>query len=394
VAEAGERHAIVRLATDRLPAGPWIYARSVRPPEAEIQPGAVVELLDASERFVGHGLYNPASDVRVRVLSRGRRAALDRPAEFLRGRLAAADRVRRKLLRLPEVTDAYRVVHAEGDDLPGLVVDRLGPVLVCEHHALGFWRLRATVERELRALYPELAVVHRVPPRAARAEGFEPEETPGGPGEVELVEHGARFVVRPAGGHKTGFFCDQRPNRLRVAGLCAGRDVLDLCCNVGGFAVHAALAGARRVRAVDLDEKALELARRSARASRVELELFHADAFDFLRAERGARRRAGVVVLDPHKLVRDRSRLEQGLARYTDLNALALEAVAPGGLLATFSCSGAVDLATFAGTVFRAARRAERGLRVLEVLGAGPDHPQRPEFPRSRYLKGLLLAID
>jgi 23S rRNA (cytosine1962-C5)-methyltransferase len=390
---------VVRLVTDRLPSGPWIYARQVGPPEDPgAAPGALVEVLDLSGRFVGHGLYNPASDIRLRMLSYGKKSELAAVRPFLERRLAAADRIRRRRLRLEEVTDAYRVAHAEGDDLSGLVVDRLGPVLVCEHHSLGFWRLRADVEWALGRLYPGFPVVHRVPDAVRRAERFEPEAdlhaAPGDAPPVEIHEHGLTLVVRPAGGHKTGHFCDQRENRLKVGRLCAGQDVLDLCCNTGGFGLQAARHGARRVRGVDLDETVIELARASAERSGLAVEHAHADAFDVLRALRDGSERPDVVVLDPHKLIRDRAHMEEGLKRYGDLNALALEVVRPGGLVATFSCSGLLDLGGFLGMVFQAARRARRGLRLLETLGAGPDHPQRPEFSRSRYLKGALLAVD
>ncbi len=384
----------VELLTDELSRGPWIFARQVRPASGEVPPGALVELRDASGRYVGHGLYNPASDIAVRVLSRGRRSELERPRRFLLQRLAAADRLRRKLLRLPERTDAYRVVHAEGDDLPGLVVDHFAGVLVCEHHARGFYELREDVGWALVQLYPGCRVVHRVPRTARLQEGFEPEEEGGELEEHEIVEDGVRFRILPGAGHKTGFFCDQRENRRRVASFCAGADVLDLCCNIGGFSLHAKAAGARRVRAVDLDEVVLERAVASRDANGLEVEFFHEDAFDFMRAERARGSASQVVVLDPHKIVKGKRELERGLVKYLDLNALALECVRPGGLLATFSCSGAVELSDFAGVVFRAARRAGRELRVLETLQAAPDHPQRPDFPRSRYLKGLLLAVD
>jgi len=384
----------IELQSDLLNRGPWIYARQVKDPREEIEPGALVEILDSSGRFVGHGLYNPSSDIRLRVLSRGRKSALDHPRQFLQQRLAAADRLRKKVLRLPEVTDAYRVVHAEGDDLPGLIVDRLGGVLVCEYHALGFWKLRRDVQWALNELYPGFRTIHRVPGAARRAEGFEPEEEAEDVGEVEIHEHGLRFRPHPGLGHKTGFFCDQRENRRLVASLCGGAEVLDLCCNIGGFALHAAAAGARSVRGVDLDEVVLERAKASAKASGAEVEWIHADAFPFMRSELAAHRGSGVVVLDPHKIVPGKRMLEEGLKKYGDLNALALGCVRPGGILATFSCSGPVDLEAFVGMVFRSARRAERELRVLQVLGAGPDHPQRPDFPRSRYLKGLLLAVD
>jgi 23S rRNA (cytosine1962-C5)-methyltransferase len=387
-------HPVVQLDTDQLPSGPWVFGRQVRTAGDVPENGALVELQDRSGRYFAHGLYNSASDIRVRILSRGKKRDIKSLREFLLRKLASADRLRRKLLRLPEVTDAYRVAHAEGDDLPGLIVDRLGSVLVCEHHALGFWRARHDVEWALNQLYPGFEVVHSVPATAAKKEGFEPEEAARDVGIVRLTEHGITYLVTPARGHKTGFFCDQRDNRLRVADIARGADVLDLCCNTGGFALQAKRLGAHHVRAVDLDEVVLERAQATAVENRLDIELVHADAFDVLRAVRGGREKPSVIVLDPHKIIRDRARMEEGLKRYGDLNTLALECVRPGGLLATFSCSGALDLGAFFGMLFQAARRAGREVRLLETLGAAPDHPQRPDFSRSRYLKGALLAVD
>jgi len=392
----------VRLRTDELPRGPWVYARQVAGGEPSgAEPGSLVEVADAAGRFVGHALWNPASDIRLRWLSRGRRSDLRQPGRFLEERLRAAHRLRVRTLLLEEVTDAYRVCHAEGDDLPGLVIDRLGDVLVCEYHALGFARLFAEVEVALASIYPGLRVLHRIPASAKAAEGMPQDLVPAGPDAgqglpVRVREHGLDYPVLAGAGHKTGFFCDQRDNRRRVAELARGRDVLDLFCNLAGFGLHAARAGARRVRAVDLDEAALAGAARAAEWNDLELELVHDDAFDVLRAVGGAQGgpRPDLIVLDPKKLAMGKSDLERGLRAYGDLNALALSALAPGGLLATFSCSGAVDLPSFLGAVFGAARRAGVEVRLLELYGAAPDHPQRPDHPRSRYLKGALLSVD
>ena len=398
---ASQRLPRVTLRTDELARGPWVYGRQVADRgQGDLEPGSLVEVADPAGRFLGHALWNGASDIRLRWLARGKRTLLRDPARFLADRLRAADRLRRRTLGLEAVTDAYRVVHGEGDDLSGLVVDRLGEALVCEYHALGFARLAPEVERGLAQLYPDLPVLHRVPASARAAEDMDEGCVPAGPDggqglEVRVREHGLVYPVRAGGGHKTGFFCDQRDNRRRVASFAGGRDVLDLCCNLGGFGLQAARAGARRVRLVDLDEVALERATAAAQEADLGVEARHADAFDVLR-EVGAATgpRPDLIVLDPKKIVLGKADLERGLRTYGDLNALALGALAPGGLLATFSCSGAVDLPTFLGTVFGAARRAGVGLRLLEVLGAAPDHPQRPDHPRSRYLKGALLAVD
>ena len=388
---------VVRLESDEIARGPWVYGRQVLEAPG-VEEGALVSVEDASGRFVGHALYNGNSDIRLRWLSRGRKNALDRPGEWLAARLKAADDLRRRALRLEEEGDTYRVVHAEGDDLSGLVVDRLGGVLVCEYHALGFLRLRAEVEAGLARLYPDFPIVARMPEGAQRAERAPQALLPAEP---ELDEHwiserGLRYPVRAAGGHKTGWFCDQRENRALVGGLARGRHVLDLFTNTGGFALQAARAGARRVRAVDLDEKAVARAERAARENGLTVECVHADAFNVLRevARQEERERPELVVLDPHKLIPGRAHLETGKRKYADLFTLGFQAVRPGGLVALFSCSGALELSEFLGLVFSSGRRAETPIKLLRILEAGPDHPQRPDFPRSRYLKGALVAVD
>src|SRR5258705_1846326 len=235
----------VRLLTDELPKGPWIFGRQVETRDAPLD-GSLVEVLDHSGRFCGHGLYNGASDIRVRLLSRGKKSELRNPRDFLLRRLAAADRIRKRVLHLPDVTAAYRIVHAEGDDLPGLIVDKLGDSLVCEHHSLGFWKLRRELESALAELYPEIPIVHRVPPSVTKSEGFTPEEPTADLGVRWIRENGLPFTVRPGHGHKTGWFCDQRDNRVRVASVARGQDLLDLCCNAGGVAPPPAPAGAAR----------------------------------------------------------------------------------------------------------------------------------------------------
>ncbi|MEZ6017517.1 MAG: class I SAM-dependent methyltransferase [Planctomycetota bacterium] len=390
---------VVTIAVDRLPRGPWIYGRQVETrhssDEAAPENGSLVEVQDTEGRFIGHGLYNGASDIRIRMLARGRRTDMERPREFLLRKLAAALRLRRKGLRLDEVTDAYRIVHGEGDDLPGLIVDRFGDAVVCEHHSLGFWNLRETVADCMRELLPGATVVHRIPATARNSENF-PDSAQSDPAAPErwIHEHGVRFPVVPGGSHKTGWFCDQRDNRRYVAEFARGRDVLDLCCHAGGFALAAARAGAHSVTAVDLDEEPLARGVRAAAEQQLNVRFEHADAFNVLRSVAAGSRRPGLVILDPHKLILGKPRLEEGLVKYRDFNTLGLSAVAPGGFLATFSCSGALDLAGFTGMVFHSARRAEREIRVLATLGATPDHPQRPDFSRSRYLKGLVLAVD
>ena len=379
---------LVHLRGDDVFPGPWVYARHVEP-APDVEDGALVEVRDRSDRFLGHALHNGRSNIVLRWLHRGRKTDLRRPVDFLEARIRRADQLRRKVLRLEESTDAYRVVHAEGDGLSGLIVDRLGDTLVVEYHALGFWRLREDLEVALGRIYPGFRVLHRVPRVARKIEDFEPTAEPVSDGRpVVLTENGIRWELDPDGGHKTGWFCDQRDNRLRIAQLARGRRFLDLCTNLGGFALQAARAGARSVEAVDLDEKVLERAARTARHNDLDVKWQHADLFDRLRAAEAQNQEWDVVVLDPHKIVASKAALERGRRTYQDMNALALGRVRAGGLFVTFSCSGAVERPMFYGWVFGAARRARRDVRLLASLEAAPDHPQDPDHPRSTYLKG------
>jgi 23S rRNA (cytosine1962-C5)-methyltransferase len=266
--------------------------------------------------------------------------------------------------------------------------------LVCEHHSLGFWKLRADVAWALNELYPGLRIVHRVPQIAARAEGFVPEEEAQDVGEVAIREHGIGYTIRPAGGHKTGFFCDQRENRRRLAQLCGGAAVLDLFCYTGGFSLCALkLGGARAATGVDLDEAAVAVARENANLNQLRVDFVYADAFTYLRQMLANGRQFDVVVLDPPKLATYREEHEEALRKYFDMNHLAVQVVRPGGILLTCSCSGLVSLAAFTETVQRAAQRAGRNLQLFDQTGAGPDHPIRLECPESAYLKVLWFRV-
>ena len=212
-----------------------MVAKWTNPPPLPTDPWWKSKTLRAD--FVGHGLYNASSDIRLRVLSRGRRSAWDRPVEALRQMIATSARLRSKTLRLGDNSDMWRVVHAEGDDLPGLIIDRMGDCYVVEYHSLGFWRLRNDVEKALTAITDGATVLHRVPQNVRNQENFDPEEEEATVEGRWLNEGGISYPVIPGYGHKTGWFCDQRDNRQVIGALCRGRVVLDLCCNAGGFAL-------------------------------------------------------------------------------------------------------------------------------------------------------------
>ena len=213
-------------------------------------------------------------------------------------------------------------------------------------------------------------------------------------GRLVIREHGIRYRVDTAGGHKTGFFCDQRDNRRRLATLCRDATVLDLCCYTGGFSLCAKLlGGAREVTGVDLDETAVAVAKENANLNQTRIDFVHADAFAYLRLMIANGRKFDTVVLDPPKLAATRNDMEDALRKYNDLNALAMQVVRSDGILMTCSCSGLVSRQLFTETVFRAARRAGVSLQIFDQTGAGPDHPVMMNCPESEYLKVLWLRI-
>lgn len=367
----------------------FFFRKMVAKPEVAIEPGALVEVFDRSGSPVGRGFYNPRSNIALRMLSF---ESSDADADaFVGARLQAAIALRHDVLRLPEVTDAYRVCHAEGDGLSGLMVDRFGPVISVELFSRGWFVRRGALRQALAACFPDARVFLQADQQAQVLEGFQLPNDPIPP-PVEIREHGARFRVDFAKGHKTGFFCDQRENRAAVAALARGRAVADLCCYTGGFAIQAARAGARRVTGVDLDEDALATARDNARLNDVTIDYRHANVFDFLKH---APQPSGVdfVVLDPPKLARTREDLPKARRTYFDMNQLAMRALPPGGLLVSCSCSGLIHEPEFLELVRGAAQAAGRELRVFRVAGAGADHPVSSLYPEGRYLKAVFGVL-
>lgn len=353
--------------------------------------GELVRLVTAEGSPLGIGCYNPRAEVSVRVLTRSIEpidlAWWDR-------RLTQAMTLRRELLRLDEVTTACRLVHAEGDGLPGIVIDRYGDVLVAEVYTLAMYqRSRALVER-LAALCGTAHWLIRPARNTLAQEGFDEEElaTPGLPHKVVIREHDAEFEVDLRGGHKTGFFCDQRENRRRLAEWRTGESLLDLCSYTGGFAVAAGRARGGEITTVDLDETAVETARRNAQRNRVRMRCVHADAFAYMRDMLREGRTFDTVVLDPPKLIDGRDEIEPGRRKYFDFNRLALQLVAPGGLLLTCSCSGLLSAEEF-GKVVNSATPAGRRLQILHRSGAGGDHPVAGDCPETEYLKALWVRV-
>jgi 23S rRNA (cytosine1962-C5)-methyltransferase len=382
----------VRLKIARRSSHPWIFQKMVEKPSFRVPPGTVVDILDREGQWVGRGFYNGHSRISLRVLTMDANERID--DAFFARKIAQAVALRRDWLDLDSVSDAYRLVHSEGDGLSGLVVDRFGSTIVMEFFAAGMYRFRSAIESALASHYPGSRFYWFAEEHVQKQESFDcraPEPPPPG----VIAEHGVRFRVAPGSKHKTGFFVDQRDNRRRLASFCKGKRVLDLCCNTGGFAVYAkVLGGADEVVGVDLDEQALALARQNAGLNQTRIRFVQADLFAWLRDILATGQRFDVVVLDPAKQTRDREEIGYALKRYLDMNRLAMQVVAPGGVFLTCSCTGLVSEYDFLDTIRRAAWQAGRAAQVLNVSGAGSDHPFFLHAPEGRYLKAVFCRIE
>lgn len=374
---------------------PWIYSNEINMDAAAkaMPPGTLVTVVTAEGTQIAAATFNPHTLIAARVLTR--EAGSHIHDEFIRRRLRRALEIRDRLYPRP----FYRLVHAEADGLPGLVIDRYGDVLAVQVNTAGMALMWPSISEALQAILSPSAIVLRNDSASRTQEGLElGVEVAFGTldGPVEIEENGGRFPIDVLGGQKTGWFFDQRENRAWMARLARGARVLDLYTYGGGFAVAAALGGAAEVLALDRSEAALAAAGAAAGLSGV------ADRCSFKRgevfAELEARAKAGehwdVVIADPPAFVKSRKDLASGTRGYRKLARLAAQVTAPGGYLFVASCSHNVDLPLFAEQVARGVADANRSGRILHTGGAAADHPVHPMLPESAYLKGLVLALD
>lgn len=376
---------------------PWIFSGAIERVEGEAADGDVVEVRDAGRNWLARGTLNRRSQIAVRVLTWQQDEAVDRA--FWRRRLAQAIAARQALADDPTTT-AYRLVHAESDYLPGLVVDRYGEWAVVQFLTLGVERCRDEIVEALvdllapRGIYERSDVEVRAKEGLAQRTGPLWGEEP--PELVEISEDGRRFLVDVRQGHKTGFYLDQRENRARLPAFCRGAEVLDAFAYTGAFGVCAALGGASRVTLVESSAPALDLARRHLALNDLDhrsVECVQGDVFSVLRGYRAQGRRFDVVVLDPPKFAHSEREVKRAARAYKDVNLLAFRLLRPGGVLFTFSCSGAVSADLFQKVVFGATVDAEREAQIIGVLAQGADHPVALTFPEGAYLKGLICRV-
>lgn len=378
---------------------PWVFAAAIARVEGSAQPGEAVRVVDDRGTCIGQAFYSPASAIAARMVTRGDVPITD---ELLFQRLENALKLRREVLGLDAQTNAYRLVNSEGDGLPGLIVDVYADVLAVQLGTAGVDRRRSVLLDGLVSLLKPRAIMDRSDKRIRTLEKLAPPETeplrgeaPTGPHQV--LECGVKFGcdLRAGHGQKTGLFLDQRENRRAFASFAKGRDVLDLFSFSGGFAVHAARAGAKSVTLVDSSEDALKLAEANLNQNGIDdADLVCCEWTAALRHLREQNKSFDLMVVDPPKFARSQNQVGEALSAYRDLNSQAVRQLRPGGLLFTCSCSGTVSLEDFERAVASGISATGRQATLLEVRSAGADHPVPPGFEKGKYLKCLILRVS
>lgn len=377
---------------------PWVFSGAIARIDGEPQPGETIDVLAADGRWLARGAYSPHSQIRARVWSFDQAENID--AGFFARHLSQALDLRRQILAGSD-TNACRLVGGESDGLPGLIVDRYDRWVVCQFLSAGTERWKRTIVEGLDDLIPGLAGIYErsdvdvrkkegLAMATGRLSGREP------PDQIEIKENGCRFRVDVKGGHKTGFYLDQRDNRTCVASYARDASMLNCFAYTGGFAVAALKAGAAHVLNIDTSAPALELARINVALNELDnarMKYVTGDVFSLLRRYHADDRTFDLIVLDPPKFVKSKGDLMRASRGYKDISRLAFHLLRPGGTLFTFSCSGLMGRDLFQKIVADAALDAGRHALILHWLSQSPDHPTALNFPEGSYLKGLVCRV-
>jgi len=378
---------------------PWLFSGAIAQLDGRARPGDTVDVVSHEGRPLGRAAWSPASQIRARMWSFAAEETIDHA--FFKRRVAAS--VARRAA-LPELAgqQGLRLIHAESDGLPGIIADRYGDTVVVQLTTAGADKWRAAIADSLQKATGCARIYERSDVEVRKLEGLEPVTgwlhgtAPGD--EIVIGENGVRMTVDILAGHKTGFYLDQRENRRRVAELARDRRVLNCFCYTAGFSLQALAGGAREVVSVDSSSPALATAQRNL-ALNPQLDAARAvwreaDVFAELRTLRAAGERYDLIILDPPKFAHTAAQAERAGRAYKDINLQALQLLAPGGLLMSYSCSGGVSAELFQKIIAGAALDAGRTARVVQHLHGAADHPVDLAFPEGEYLKGLLLQVD
>ena len=373
---------------------PWIFSGAIQQVDGEPVSGGTVDLLSSNRQFLARASYSPTSQIRARVWTFLPNEPVD--AEFFRRKIRAAIETRQRL-GIASQPNAFRLVYAESDGIPGLIVDRYGEVLVLQSLTAGseFWKETLAdlllEETGLSTIYErsdaDVRELEGLGPKVGLLRGNLSSRV------FPITEHNLQFNVNLESGHKSGFYLDQRTNRLRARELANGKDVLDCFCYTGGFTINALDGGAKSVLSIDSSAEALILAKQNIELNNLPVEktnFLEGDVFQLLRKFRDENRSFDMIILDPPKFAPTAAQVERAARAYKDINLLAFKLLRPGGILVTFSCSGGVEAGLFQKIIAGAALDAGVDAQIVEHLSQGCDHPVLLHFPEGAYLKGLI----
>ena len=385
---------------------PWVFSGAIRSiqldadyPHAQPQEGEVVQVRDSNGNILGVGHYQIGS-IAVRILAFG---VGELPHDFWQERIRAAYEVRCSLGLISEVNNTYRLVHGEGDFMPGLIVDIYADTAVIQAHSIGMHYHREEIAKAIVQAVPQVDKVyyksddtlpHKAPIQGERVGYLIGAEKADFNGDFWAKENGLDFRIDWLRGQKTGFFIDQRDNRALLEHYAQGKEVLNMFCYTGGFSVYALRGGAKLVHSVDVSQKAIDLVRSNVAhnfGENAPHEAFAEEAFEFMAKNQN---KYDLIVLDPPAFAKHRDAVKNALRGYQRLNAKGIQAIRPGGILFTFSCSQAIDKDMFRLAVFSAAAQVGRKVRILHQLHQPADHPINIYHPEGEYLKGLVLQVE
>lgn len=376
---------------------PWIFSGAVRKTDPSVKNGETIDIFSESGNRLATGAYSKHSQIIARIWSFDAKEKVD--SRFFKRRIERALEAR-SLLGVQDTCSAYRIVNAESDGLPGIIVDRYGDFLVCQFLSTGaeFWKQE--IIRHLSELIPVAGIYERSDGSGRIREGMKPSngvlfgQAP--PELVEIHEGPLRFLVDICNGHKTGFYLDQRENRAAVSAYSKGAEVLNCFAYTGGFGLYAHKGGAQNVTNIEISKSALSILRQNMEINGMDpskMENTSGDVFELLRKYRDAARQFDMVILDPPKFAQSVRQVKKAARGYKDINLLAAKLIKSGGVLFTFSCSGHIAAPLFQKIVADAALDADRQLQIIEHLSQAPDHPVALNFPEGHYLKGLICRV-
>ncbi len=376
---------------------PWIFSGAVGKVEGSPVAGEIVRVLDNDKRFIAYGYYNSRSQIQVRLLEWNEANIVTE--EWWHTKVSQAVR-RRGSLAIDDATNAYRLIFGEADFLPGLIVDKYENFIILQSLTAGIEAAKQVIVQTLNSLLNPSGIYERsdvdvrdlegLPQQKGVLIGREPED------EIVIRENNLKFTVDVKNGQKTGYYLDQRDNRCITAKYADGLQVLDCFSYAGTFAIYALKNGAKSAMLVDSSASSLARVKENAMLNRIEssrIEYVKGDAFQILRQFSRSKQKFDMVILDPPKFATTKANVERALAGYKDINMLAMSLLTEGGILATYSCSGAVDLASFKVALFWASLDAKKQVQYIHTLSQGIDHPRLISFPESEYLKGVICRV-